>query len=224
MRLRCLIIDDHPLMRGALRNALEALFDGLHCELAHSIDEGLNQLKAHANHPFNLILLDLSLPDAVGTSGLEAIHQRFPAIPVLVVSAIQDRNTMERCFTQGALGFLPKTASTDKLNTAIRAILSGQTYIPPDLDDGYDRVRAKILAAQSAHTSDPRQLGLTDRQAAVLHLIVQGFPNKLISRKLELAEGTVKVHVSAVLRALGVRNRTQAALAANRLGLRWRDV
>jgi DNA-binding NarL/FixJ family response regulator len=221
MRLRCLIVDDHPLMRGALRNSLEALSDTLQTDLAGDLSGGLRHLSAGGG--YDIVLLDLQLPDSTGTAGLETLRKRFPDARVLVISGHHDRGIIERCIQAGACGFLPKIASSEKLSTAIRTILKGDIYLPPDLDNGFDRVRAAQIAARTAQSSDPRQLGLTDRQCAVLKLIVEGFPNKVIGRELELAEGTVKVHVSAVLRALGVRNRTQAALAANRLGLRWRN-
>ena len=172
-----------------------------------------------------IVLLDLNLPDTVGTSGVEAIRQRFPRVPVMVLSAAHDRATIDRCLRAGASGFLAKTASGERLGTAVRAVAGGGIYVPRDAEG--TPARASWAAAHAGAPGGPRaearDLGLTDRQSDVLRLILRGLPNKLIGRQLQLAEGTVKVHVSAVLRALGVRNRTQAVLAANRLGLKLPD-
>lgn len=218
---RLLIIDDHPLMRGAIRNHLEAFGLAEHSEQAASLGDALRKLATGPQ--FDLALLDLTLPDAMATSGLEALRSRHPDLKVLVTSATSDRQLIDRCLQAGALGFLPKTATADFLATAVRTVLGGGIYLPPDLDSTLSRQWLSRQVVRAGGTGDIRQLGLTDRQTDVLKLILRGMPNKLIGRQLQLAEGTVKVHVSAVLRALGVRNRTQAVLAANRLGLRLPD-
>jgi DNA-binding NarL/FixJ family response regulator len=234
MALRFLIVDDHPLMRGAVRNTLETFAESVATEQAGTLRDAMQRLAAGVR--FDLVLLDLNLPDAAATGGLQALRDRFPATAVLVLSAQSDRATVERCLRAGARGFLPKNASAERLAGAVRTIIQGGTYAPPEADPPHARepqairwpgARPTVMAAphpgSAAAAADPRQLGLTDRQSDVLRLILRGLPNKLIGRQLHLAEGTVKVHVSAVLRALGARNRTQAVLAASRLGLRLPD-
>jgi DNA-binding NarL/FixJ family response regulator len=161
MSVRVLIVDDHPLVRGGVVGQLAEAGEPPGVEQAGCLADALRVLSTTSR--VDLVLLDLDLPDTVGTSGVETIRQRFPRVPVMVLSAAHDRATIDRCL---------------------------------------------------------RDLGLTDRQSDVLRLILRGLPNKLIGRQLQLAEGTVKVHVSAVLRALNARNRTQAVLAVNRLGLK----
>jgi DNA-binding NarL/FixJ family response regulator len=221
MGLHFLLVDDHPLMRGAIRNNLETLDDTVRCEPAATLADALRLIGAGAR--FDIALLDLCLPDTVGTAGLETLRGRFPGLPVLVLSGAHDRPTIDRCLAAGAAGFVPKTATPERFAAAVRAVSAGQLYLPPEIEEAVDAGWAARALARVGVTGDIRQLGLTDRQAEVLRLILRGLPNKLIGRQLQLAEGTVKVHVSAVLRALGVRNRTQAVLAANRLGLRLPD-
>jgi DNA-binding NarL/FixJ family response regulator len=218
---RFLIVDDHPLMRGAVRSSLELLGEAVRTEQAGSLADALRLIGAGGR--FDLVVLDLNLPDTVATSGLETLRNRFPGMPVLVVSAICDSPTVDRCLAVGASGFLPKTASPERLAAAIRAIDAGGIYVPPEMAAPQERSWASRTLERAGLGADVRRLGLTERQSDVLRLILCGQPNKVIGRQLHLAEGTVKVHVSAVLRALGVRNRTQAVLAASRLGLRLPD-
>jgi len=215
MAMHLLIVDDHPLIRGGVIVQLHEATDAPCVEQADCLADGLRLLSSAPR--FDLILLDLNLPDTVGTSGIETLRQRFPRVPVMVLSGAADRATIDRCLRAGASGFLPKTADGERLDTAVRAIAGGGIYVPRDNEGAAPRAWATQGAAVA---TDVRQLGLTDRQKDVLRLIMRGLPNKLIGRQLQLAEGTVKVHVSAVLRALGARNRTQAVLAASRLGLR----
>jgi DNA-binding NarL/FixJ family response regulator len=215
MTMHLLIVDDHPLIRGGVLVQLCETSDAPRVEQADCLAEGLRLLSSAPR--FDLILLDLNLPDTVGTSGIETLRLRFPRVPVMVLSGASDRATIDRCLRAGASGFLPKTADAERLGTAVRAIAGGGIYVPRDPDGTAPRAWS---AAGAALPTDVRQLGLTDRQKDVLRLIMRGLPNKLIGRQLQLAEGTVKVHVSAVLRALGASNRTQAVLAANRMGMR----
>jgi DNA-binding NarL/FixJ family response regulator len=215
MAMHLLIVDDHPLIRGGVIVQLREATDAPCVEQADCLADGLRLLSSAPR--FDLILLDLNLPDTVGTSGIETLRQRFPRVPVMVLSGATDRATIDRCLRAGASGFLPKTADGERLGTAVRAIAGGGIYVPRDTEGAAPRAWATQGAAAA---TDVRQLGLTDRQKDVLRLIMRGLPNKLIGRQLQLAEGTVKVHVSAVLRALGARNRTQAVLAASRMGLR----
>jgi DNA-binding NarL/FixJ family response regulator len=208
-------------MRGAIRNHLEAYGLADQVDQASSLQEGLRRLAAGPR--FDMVLLDLALPDAAAATGPETLRSLHPSLKILVTSGYADANLIDRCLQAGASGFLPKTSTPEFLATAVRTILNGGIYLPAELEHSLSRQWLVRQSSRVGPSGDVRQLGLTDRQTDVLRLILQGMPNKLIGRQLDLAEGTVKVHVSAVLRALGVRNRTQAVLAANRLGLRFPD-
>jgi DNA-binding NarL/FixJ family response regulator len=221
MALNVLIVDDHPLVRGALRNQLENLNEAVTVEQTGSLSDACRMLAGNGRR--DMVLLDLNLPDARELQALETLRERFALVPVIVVSEVLDRSTMTRCIEAGASGFIPKTASLERLGGALRTVLQGGTYVPPESRGADDRAWAPRPLPRPAPGADQKLQGLTERQNDVLQLILRGLPNKLICRQLQLAEGTVKVHVSAVLRALGVRNRTQAVLAASRLGLRLRD-
>jgi DNA-binding NarL/FixJ family response regulator len=220
---KILIVDDHPLMRGAVAHQLEQLLPGVRISQAGRLDEALAILDRQG--PFPLVILDLGLPDAVGTQGLQALRSHTPAQRVLVTSAQADRELVDRCLRLGAQGFLPKTCPASSLEQAIRRIMLDRVYLPTDLQDLSPGIEPQAPGAPHSPAGHRvlRELGLTQRQADVLRLVVRGLPNKSIGRHLALAEGTVKVHVSAVLKALGASNRTQAALAVNRLGLFTRD-
>lgn len=243
MSVSALIIDDHPLIRDAVRMTLASLGPGGRIDMADSFASARRLLEAGAEWDF--ALLDLSLPDCEGFEGLAAFRELRPTLPTIVLSGRTDRETILRCLDLGAAGYIPKTSQSDVISDALRLVASGHVYLPrealgrdflreaplrpgvaasePPSASGFAPPRAPApppVAASAGAALDPRRLGLTDRQCDVLRLILRGLPNKLICRQLDLAEGTVKVHVSAVLRALGVRNRTQAVIAASRMGLR----
>jgi DNA-binding NarL/FixJ family response regulator len=159
-----------------------------------------------------LIVLDLTLPRSDGFELLSELRRDWPGIPLLVLSATHDRATVERALDLGAMGFIPKTANTRVLIDALRLVLSGGIFVPPDCP-GTGSARPRV-------TARAEDLGLTLRQSDVLRLLVQGKPNKLICRDLSLSEGTVKVHVSAILRALNVHTRTQVVIELARRGVR----
>lgn len=205
--MKILAIDDHPLIQEALRQVLRELDKNVRVIAALQRDEALLQAARHPD--CTLILLDLTLPGASGMSLLAQLRARYPAIPVVVHSATCDRATVLAAIDQGAMGFIPKTSSASALIVSLRRVLSGEIALPPGLSG--DPV---------ADAAGVPMLGLSPRQLQVLTLMVQGLPNKLICRRLELAEGTVKVHVSAVLKSLKVENRTQAVIALSRLGIR----
>jgi DNA-binding NarL/FixJ family response regulator len=220
MGMRVLIVDDHPLARGGVIQQLSDADEPPAVEQAGCLADAMRVLSSTAR--VDLVVLDLGLPDTVGTSGVEALRQRFPRVPVMVLSATHDRATIDRCLRAGASGFLPKTATGERLGAAVRAVAGGGIYVPRDAGGAPIRPGWGSTAWGSS-PAGIHDLGLTDRQRDVLKLIMLGLSNKSIGRRLDLAEGTVKVHVSAVLRALGARNRTQAVLAANRLGLKLPD-
>lgn len=221
--MKILVIDDHPLIREALRHVLAQLDSGLDLLEAADCDTGMEFAERHPD--LDLVLLDLSLPGSSDLSALELFRRRFPAIPVVVVSARDEHDLVLGALDAGAMGFIPKTSSNSLMINALRLVLSGGVYVPPQALPGAEPAHAGVPPRAARHEEgavavSAADLGLTERQADVLDLMLQGMPNKLICRELNLAEGTVKIHVTAILKALNVANRTQAVLAASRLGLR----
>jgi len=211
--MKILAVDDHPLIQAALCQVLRELAQDTELVCAGDRDEALRCADEHPDCA--LILLDLSLPGASGMSLLAELRERHCHIPVVVLSATFDRATVLAAVELGAMGFIPKTFSSKALLDALRQVLLGEVCLPAGFADYNGASAMRLHDDFAAH-----ELGLSPRQMQVLTLIVQGMPNKLICRSLNLAEGTVKVHVSAVLRALNVDNRTQAVIAMSRMGLR----
>jgi DNA-binding NarL/FixJ family response regulator len=211
--MKILVIDDHPLIQEALRHVLTALDPALELIQAQDASEAHAALSHEPDT--ELILLDLALPDCDGFALLADLRREWPGMPVLVLSATHDRETVEHALDFGAMGFIPKTANTRVLLEALQLVLAGGVYVPSESPHGPLALRPRATITR------PEQLGLTLRQADVLKLLVQGKPNKLICRDLKLSEGTVKVHVSAILRALNVRNRTQVVIELARRGVRF---
>jgi DNA-binding NarL/FixJ family response regulator len=221
--MKILVVDDHPLLREALREHLHQLAQGVEIFEASSCKEALALAAQHA--PLDLALLDLHLPDAHGFSALTGLRTQHPEIPVVVLSAQDDRVTVFEALDRGAMGFVPKTAVTAVLLGALRLVLSGGTYLPAEILNLHDISGTQRHAPRPEtppRVRTPADLGITERQAQVLALLVQGKPNKLICRELGLAESTVKIHITSILRALNVSNRVQAVIAVARLGLQFR--
>jgi DNA-binding NarL/FixJ family response regulator len=208
--MRILVVDDHPLMAEALGTAMRTLDRATQVETAGNLRSAIDRATETS---FDLCLLDLGLPDCSGLEALERMRQSLPALPVVVVSGADDSGHVLKALDLGAMGYIPKTSPRDVLLGAVRLVASGGIYIPM-------QAVAAREAAPSAAPAAPSQLGMSARQREVLDLLLKGLPNKLIARKLEISENTTKIHVSAVLRALGVGSRTQALIAASRLGLR----
>ena len=213
--MKLLIVDDHPLFREGLCRALELLGGDVEIHEATNFEEATDFVGAHAD--LDLILLDLRLPGMQGYSGIDILRERVPDIPVVVVSAIEDRNTVLESLRHGAIGYIPKSSSTDVLVNALNLVLAGGKYLPP-IVAGNDEPGALHEEAQQP-PPDAALAALTPRQRDVLALIGRGKSNKDIAASLGLAEGTVKIHVTAILKVLKATNRTQAAMAAARMGL-----
>jgi DNA-binding NarL/FixJ family response regulator len=216
--MKVLIVDDHPLIREALANVLAELGREVTVLQAESLKGALAELAAHSDA--TLILLDLMLPDAEGMSVLGEVRQAYPDVPVVVLSANDNRATVLAAIDGGAMGFISKRSASPVLVNALRLVLAGEVYIPPEVlrAETLPRpVAGATLAPGTRRTGE--ELGLTPRQMDVLTLLVQGKPNKVICRELGLAEGTVKTHTAAIFRALAVSNRTQAVFAVSRLGI-----
>jgi DNA-binding NarL/FixJ family response regulator len=203
---RLLIADDHPLFRTALREAMTDT--GAKIAEAGSFDEASRALEADSR--FDLVLLDLNMPGVSGFSGLMYLRAQYPAVPVVVVSANEDPSVIRRCMDFGASGFIPKTLDVETMRGAVRAVLAGDSWTPPDVDlaGAVDDQSAKLAA----------RLGtLTPQQVRVLMMLSQGLLNKQIAYELGVSEATVKAHVSAILSKLGVESRTQAVIAASKI-------
>ena len=218
--MKILVIDDHVLMREALRGVLKELSADATVLEAPDCGQAMGLVVEHPD--LALILLDLNLPDRDGFAVLAELRQRYPAISVVVHSGFHDRANVVRALDLGALGFIPKTARREVMISALNLVFSGGIYIPPEI-----LVRQHPSAPGQAGPTrpvadrpgmSPADLGLTERQIEVLALMMQGKSNKAICRMLDLAEPTVKNHVTAILRALNVTNRTEAVIAVGALG------
>jgi DNA-binding NarL/FixJ family response regulator len=207
--MKILVVDDHVLIREALRGLFRVLRPDATVLEAPDAARTLDLLAQHPD--IALILLDLSLPDRDGLALLAELRGRHPAISVVVLSGFPDRANVVRALDLGALGFIPKSAGREVMTSALNLVFSGGVYIPPEI------LSAGTAPAATLQTS-PADLGLTERQVDVLALMMQGKSNKAICRLLELAEPTVKNHVTAILKTLGVSNRTEAVLAASARG------
>ncbi|WP_181699890.1 response regulator [Chthonobacter albigriseus] len=205
-RYRFLIADDHPLFRGALRQALEGMFDGVVIVETGSVDEMSKALEE--DEDVDLVLLDLNMPGVRGFSGLLYLRAQFPTVPVMVVSATEDPVAIRRCMEIGASGFIPKSLGIEAIRSAIAKVLDGGVWTPPDVDVA-SRDESSDLVARLA--------SLTPQQVRVLMMLSEGLLNKQIAYELSVSEATVKAHVSAILQKLGVESRTQAVIAASKI-------
>jgi DNA-binding NarL/FixJ family response regulator len=208
------IADDHPLFRGALRQAIASVVPAKIRE-AGTFEELTARLEQEAD--VDLILLDLSMPGISGFSGLIYLRAQYSAIPVVVVSASDDVATIRRSMDFGASGFIPKRLGVEALRTAILKVIEGDIWIPPDVD---------LSAAADPEMTRLRDriVTLTPQQVRVLMMLSEGLLNKQIAYELSVSEATIKAHVSAILQKLGVESRTQAVIAAARIaGDQWRQ-
>ncbi len=227
--MKILLIDDHPLFREGVALLLKPLMERLEIWEAGSCEAAFELLAQRGGA--DLVLIDLGLPGLSGLEGLKRLRSEYPEMPVVVMSSSDDKDTVMAVLDAGAMGFIPKSSTSQVMLGALRLILANGIYLPPSVflaaraapaaSPVPGLVQGGAAAASSVAGRRPADLGLTPRQADVLHLLLQGKPAKLIGRQLNLSLSTVKAHTSAVLRALNVTTRTQAVLAASRLGLRF---
>jgi DNA-binding NarL/FixJ family response regulator len=215
--VRALVVDDHPLIQEAVSNVLRRLEPEVAIDVAGDCEGGLD-LAGHGTEP-DLVLLDLNLPGLSGIPALKLWRTRYPGIPVVVLSAATDQQTVLAAIGAGAAGFIPKSSSNAVMLNALRLVLAGGRYLPPEVLSRSGGDEVTLPRAREGTTLSIETLGLSGRQAEVLKLIARGASNKVICRELGLAERTVKAHVTAVFRALKVTSRTQAAIEASKLGL-----
>ena len=205
---KILIADDHPLVRGALREAVKGVEPESGIIEAGTFEDVAATLAAQGD--LDLVLLDLTMPGVQGFSGLMYLRAQYPGTPVIVVSGNEDRGVIRRCIEFGASGFIPKSVDVESMRTAIRSVLDGGSWTPADVD---------LTTPPDRETSDiVRRLGsLTPQQVRVLMMLSEGLLNKQIAYELGVSEATVKAHVSAILQKLGVESRTQAVIAASKI-------
>jgi DNA-binding NarL/FixJ family response regulator len=249
--MKVLLVDDHPLVLSALQTVIQRI--GSDTTVVGTDSAAAARATLKEDPDFDLVLLDLSLGDADGFDVLVEFRAAYPAVPVVVVSASERTSDVIRAIDSGAMGFVPKKSSHADLHEALRIVMTGSMYVPPhmlglefgkglgssghsDTVPGVMRPAGDTMPGQLGPNAQPdphqktpsmKDIGLTPRQAEVLSLLLQGLPNKLIARQLNLSVETVKDHVAAVLRALGVSSRTQAVLAVSQMtqgqgGFSWR--
>lgn len=208
-RYRFVIADDHPLFRGALKQALSSFGDARIEEVG---DFDAVKASVVANDDIDLLLLDLTMPGSSGLSGLVALRGISSNFPVVVVSARDDAETVRRALELGASGFISKSAGMDQIRKAVETVLAGGIALPDGLDLGEER---------DAEVSDliQRLRSLTPQQSRVLTMLAEGLLNKQIAYELGVSEATIKAHVSAILQKLGVDSRTQAVIRLSRIGM-----
>lgn len=220
--MKILIVDDHVLIRDALRGVLMELKNDAEVIEAPNCRQAMELAEKHGD--IDLILLDLTLPDGTGLGMLADLRERYPAVSIVVLSAHQDGDNVRRALELGALGFIPKSAQRAVMLSALRLVFAGGIYVPPEiLSDAQPlphppATNRPVDAKPAPPSTSPADLGLTDRQVEVLALMMEGKSNKAICRVLDLAEPTVKNHVTAILKALKVTNRTEAVIAVNEMG------
>jgi DNA-binding NarL/FixJ family response regulator len=216
--MKILVIDDHALIREALRIVLKELHDSVSVLEACDYRSALPLIER--NPDINLVLLDLNLPDRDGFAVLTELRELYPAISTVVLSALQSRTTVMRALDLGAIGFIPKTTQREVILSALRLVFSGGIYIPAEILTAEDFSPSPKPSKNGLEHLDSAALKLTTRQLEVLSLMTLGRTNKAIARSLKMAEPTVKNHVTAILKALNVNNRTEAVIAVSKFGLK----
>ena len=211
--MNILLIDDHALFREGLKFLLRSLDAALEVDEASDCAKALEHAAARS---YDLVLLDLKMPGVAGLDALAALHDAVPDAPLVVLSGEDNPGVVRAAIERGAMGFIPKSSTPEVLIQALRLVLARGVYLPPAV---LDAARAPASVALPG-TGDMVLPGLTPRQMDVLRCVIRGKSNKIIARELDVSEGTVKAHLSSVLRALDARNRTEAVYAAAKLGLR----
>ena len=206
--MKILHADDHSMFREGLRFFLKLLDPQVVVLEASNIQAALDKLALEA--PVDLIVLDLQMPGMSELDGFFAIHRRYPKLPIVIVSGLNDARTIRALIDGGARGYIPKLATSEQLMDALRRVMRGEIYLPDALF---------IPDAQSAAVKGDEAAAFTPRQLEILPLLAEGMPNKRIADALDVTEGTVKQHLKDLFRRLNARNRTQAVKEARRLGL-----
>jgi DNA-binding NarL/FixJ family response regulator len=205
------IADDHPLFRSALLEVIHQHFPQASISESSDLDSTIHAL--HDNADIDLLLLDLNMPGSQDLFGLITVREKYPSVPVVVVSASDDHNTINRAMGHGASGYIPKSLSAEALHTAIKTVADGEQWLPPYMAGNLSpiTIEEKSLAAKIST--------LTPQQYRVLCYLREGWLNKQIGFEIGVTEATVKAHITAIFRKLGVTNRTQAVIELAKLAL-----
>jgi DNA-binding NarL/FixJ family response regulator len=206
--MKLLIVDDHSMIRAGLAALLQQPHFDAVVLLAKDARQGLEMVRADAD--IDLVLLDVILPDIDGITALAAFGKARPDLPVILLAASEDPAEVRRGLKAGAMGYVPKSSTPDTLMSAIRLVLSGQLYVPPVM------LRPDAGSNGGNGVADKPSIPLTDRQIEVLRLLDRGLSNKEIGRELGVSERTVKAHMTAIFKSLGVSGRTEAIAMARR--------
>ena len=204
--MKILVVDDHSLFREGLCYVLNELDEQVSILEASGFEQAMQHVAA--NPDLDLVLLDLNMPGEDGFTALDRFTKTYPAMPVVILSGSIRHSDIKRALDAGAMGYIPKDTTSTVMLNAVRLILSGGIYTPPDMAQQF-----------GLNQGDDNVPALTPRQSQVLAKLIQGHSNKVIASQMNLAEATVKMHVTSIMKSLGVSNRTQAAMAAERLGL-----
>ncbi len=207
--LKVLVVEDHALVREGLLATLSGLGAETKTIGVPDANEAIGVLE---KEDVDMMILDLMLPGTKGQTFLPLVRRRFPTVPVVVLSALDDADTVSKVMKAGASGFVSKAGSSTELLDALRAVLSGEIYLPQKLQELASRSESPQIEGKPV----AQRFGLTAAQARVLDLLAEGRSNRQIGELLGLTEGTVKIHVSAIMKAMGVSNRAEAALMASR--------
>lgn len=217
MKLQVLLADDHALFRDGMRYVLQQLSDQVDIICAGDFANTLKQ--AEANPGIDLALVDLNMPGSDGVTSIRIFHQRFPGIPLVVVSGSDQRSEIEWIMEYGAMGFISKMSSGKEMVSALRIVLNGDVCFPPQLLGNAPVIRADNNVADEKSSLHPNKHGLTKRQLEAMQYLSEGLTNKEIAMRMNLAEGTIKVHVAAAYQVLQVSSRLDAVRKAQKLGL-----
>jgi len=217
MSLKLLVVDDHPLFREGISSALKASGQDFEIVQAANARQGIDL--AENSGDFDAVLLDVALPGMNGFVAIRELRLRCPLLPVVIVSALDNASNARRAISAGAAGFIPKSAPTAVVIQALKEVLAGGVYLPPTLADAVAATESERPDFTQPQAGEPEAGALTVRQIEVLTFLCQGKGNKEIAADFGLSEKTVKTHLSAIFKVLRVVNRTQAVLAARRMGL-----
>lgn len=215
--MKILLVDDHALFREGMRYVLQQLPGPTEILEAGNFPDALKLAEQHPE--LDLALLDLNMPGSEGAISIKYFHQRFPHIPVMVVSCEESRAIMEKVMNYGAMGFVCKNANAAVMLSAINLVLSGGIYIPPQVLRQRHPSPPRIPVQVDRRSMHTNEYGLTSRQMEVLTLLAAGLSNKEIAARMSLAEGTVKIHIAATYQMLRVNSRMEAVRVAEQLGL-----
>lgn len=212
--MKLILADDHTLFRDGLALLLKAHCADCDIREGDGLDAALAAAQAHPDA--DVALLDLYMPGMEGAQGIRRFVELNPALPLIILTGAEDPQQIQEVLSAGASGFIPKSSTPAVMLSAIQLVLSGGTYIPPQL---LSSASVSTHAPASSAVRERAQTQLTDRQMQVLRLLAAGKPNKTICRELNIEEGTVKAHIATVFRVLDVANRTEAASVARTIGL-----